>query len=112
MGKSICPACHLPLSTPGMNMQEWASFACPNCKARLRIKPSSRSISLILLGTSVGQLGNHHFVPRWLDLPLIFVGIACLIAASVYLVLEYRTPKLQLKKPLPKPEISLNLSNH
>jgi sulfite exporter TauE/SafE len=95
-----------------MSMQEWASFACPNCKARLRIKPSSRSISLILIGTALGGLGRFHLVARWLDLILLIVQFTCLIAASVYLVLEYRTPKLQLKKPLPKPEISLNLSDH
>src|SRR5207245_11376121 len=103
--------CHRALSTPGINLHESASFSCHNCKARLRLKPNSRSIILILLGLSVTQLGNPHLVPRWLGLLLIILGIMFFFAAAVFLILEYRRPKLQLKKPLPKPEISLNLSN-
>jgi hypothetical protein len=112
MGKSIYPTFHQALSTPGMSLQEWSSFVCPTCKVRLRLKPTSRPICLILLGISFAQLGNPHLVPRWLGLLLIFVGSMFFFAAAVFLILEYRRPKLQLKKPLPKPEFSLNLSNY
>ena len=112
MGKSTCPTCHQALSTPStMNPQEWASFVCPNCKARLQLKPTSRSIFLILLGIYVTQLGDSHVAPRWLW-PLFFVtGITFFFAAAVFLILEQRRPKLKIKKPLPKPEIFLNLSS-
>jgi hypothetical protein len=112
MGNSICPRCHQALSTPPlMNLQEWSSFVCPSCRARLRQKSTLRSNHLLLFGLSLASLGGFHFAPRWLKLLFIVLGLVSYLAAFVILLFEARSPELQLKKPLPKPEIVLNLNN-
>jgi hypothetical protein len=93
--------------SPGMG-----GLCLPQLPSKAPTKTQLTIDFLILLGISVTQLGVSHLAPRWLW-PLFFVmGIAFFFAAGVFLILEHRRPKLQLKKPLPKPEIFLNLSKH
>src|SRR5437588_3723290 len=98
-----CPACDHDVRAPFLlNMEGWTHLACPQCKARLEMKPP-RSAALAPLMAPLFVLARRGTV---------FEAIAFAYAlATIFLyVLESIRPKLRLrKKPLPKPTIRLNI---
>ena len=100
---AACPTCNHDVATPFfLNLDGWRHLVCPNCKARLEMKPP-RSL---LLGPLIPPL----FVLARQGRVLEIVAFVYMLATIFLLVLESVHPKVQLrKKPLPKPTIRLNI---
>jgi hypothetical protein len=100
-----CPACEHDIATPFvLNEDKWRWFVCPHCAARLeRKKPrlvvamSSFFLALLALGT----LG-----PRFAIVAEVLMGVIFVI-----ILVEFMRPKLQLRKPPPKPEVELKIND-
>jgi DNA-directed RNA polymerase subunit RPC12/RpoP len=98
-----CPACDHDVRTPYFfNVEGLSRLACPQCKARLEMKPRP-----------VGALFLPIFVAcSWLSrLGHTFIAEGLLVAATSILILPLIVrPQVRLRKrPLPKPEIRLNI---
>ncbi len=99
-----CPACARDVATPFfLNADTWRWLTCPHCGARLERK-NPRSVVVL--------------VPLWIGL-IAFAGLGhrfavvaqvLMAAIMVVILVEFMRPQLQLRKPLPKPEITLNLN--
>jgi hypothetical protein len=99
-----CPACDSDVRTPFfLNLDGWSHLICPQCKVRLEMKPP-RSV---VLGPFMPPL---FVLARW---GRVFEVIAFVFSfATIFLLLlESVRPKVRLrKKPLPKPEIRLDIN--
>jgi uncharacterized paraquat-inducible protein A len=115
MAQSRCPQCDHPVSTPSAyDWQEWQKLACPNCQARLE-RGRSRAARVVL-----PLLIFSMTLPGWMSLTLrqrpflagIIVGLlgAGYIFALGMLIWDALHPRLQVRKKLPKPEITLDLN--
>lgn len=84
------------------NLQAWAEFTCPNCRARLEAKPP-RSTPLVVPMACLFVLARQGHV---------FEVIAVAFAALTFVLfmLESAHPQLRAKKPLPQPHIRLNIA--
>jgi len=84
------------------NLQGWAEFTCPQCRARLEAKAPRATVmgAVMPIFFVLGRQGR------------IFEGIAiALVAATLAaFIIEAMRPQLRFKKPLPQPEIRLNLA--
>lgn len=100
---STCPVCHHDVAAPFfLNLDAWRWLVCPQCKARLVMKPP-RSLLLGLLVVPLSLLARRGHIFATVAFLFIFATI-CLI------LLESARPKVQLrKKPLPKPTIRLDI---
>ena len=98
-----CPACNHDVRAPFfLNMDAWAHLACPNCKARLEMKPP-RSALFAPIMAPLFVLARRGRVFEVIAFAFMFVTIFLLL-------LESFCPKLRLRtKPLPKPAIRLNI---
>ena len=98
-----CPACGYDVRTPFFcNLDGWSHLACPQCKARLEMKPP-RSFVLGPLMAPLFVLARQGRVFEIIAFVFMFVTIFLILLESLH-------PKLRLRtKPLPKPEIRLNL---
>ena len=98
-----CPACGHDVRTPFfMNLSGWSDLRCPQCKARLEMKPP-RSVVLGPFVVPLLVLARRGRVFEVIAFAFMFLTIFLLLAESM-------RPKLRLrKKPLPKPEIRLNI---
>jgi uncharacterized paraquat-inducible protein A len=98
-----CPACDHGVRTPlFFNLDAWSHLSCPQCKARLEMKPP-RSALLAPLMAPLFVLARHGRVFEIIALVFMFATISLLLWESFH-------PKLQLRKrPLPKPSIRLNI---
>jgi len=98
-----CPACNHNVATPFfLNLDGWRHLVCPNCKARLEMKPP-RSF---LLGPLIAPL----FVLARQGHLLEILAFTYMLGTIFLLLLESVRPKVQLRKrPLPKPSIRLNI---
>lgn len=100
-----CPACEHEVATPFvLNVDAWRWLACPHCAARLE-KKNPRYLAVlgpfIVSLIALGGLGHRYRVVS-----------AMLIAALIVVILvEFTRPQLQLRNPLPKPEIELKINN-
>ncbi len=98
-----CPVCSRDVATPFfLNMDAWRWLACPHCAARLERKnpryvAALSSFFLALL--ALGRLG-HRFAD---------IAEVLMVAVFVVILVQFMRPQLQLRKPLPKPEIKLNI---
>lgn len=99
-----CPACGHDVRTPFfMNLDAWAHLSCPECKARLEMKPP-RSFVFGPLIAPLFVLARQGRVFEVFAFAFMFVVI-------FFLVLESLRPKVRLrKKPLPEPSIRLNIN--
>jgi hypothetical protein len=98
-----CPVCGHDVATPFfLNMDAWRWLACPHCAARLERK-NPRYVALLPLWIgliALSRMGHRFAVTAEVSMAAIFVVI----------LVEFMRPQLQLRKPLPKPEIKLNIA--
>jgi hypothetical protein len=101
---AICPACNHDVATPFfLNLDAWRHLVCPHCRARLEMKPP-RSV---VLGPLIAPLFILARQGRVFEV----IAFVYMFATVFLLLLESARPKVQLrKKPLPKPEIRLNIN--
>jgi hypothetical protein len=100
-----CPACGHDVRTPFfLNVEGWSHLACPQCKARLEMKPP-RSVVL-------GPLMPPLFVLARRGRVFEVIAFVFAFATIFLLLLESSRPKLRLRKrPLPEPAIRLNIDS-
>jgi hypothetical protein len=86
------------------NLQGWAEFVCPHCKARLEAK-APRSTMLAVMMTFLFGLGREG---------RIFEVVAVVFAVLFFTIflIEAMHPQLRFKKPLPEPAIRLNIAEN
>jgi hypothetical protein len=98
-----CPACNHDVATPFfLNLDAWRWLVCPDCKARLAMKPPRSGV----LGPLVAPL----FVLARRGQAFEVIAFLFMFATIFLLLLESVRPKVQLrKKSLPKPTIRLNI---
>ena len=100
-----CPAYDQDVRTPYFfNLEGWSHLACTHCKARLEMKPcpvAAWFLPIFVACSWLGRLG-HTFA---------FIAEGLLVAATLILILLLIVrPQVRLRKrPLPKPEIRLNI---
>src|SRR6267142_4431206 len=96
-----CPACEHDIATPFvLNEDKWRWFVCPHCAARFERKRPRLVVAMsgfFLALLALGTLG-HRFA---------IVAEVLMVAIFVVILVEFMRPQLQLRKPLPKPEIEL-----
>jgi hypothetical protein len=98
-----CPVCSRDVATPFfLNMDAWRWLACPHCAARLERK-NPRSVALFPLWIGLIALGGRGH--RFAVIAEVLMG-----AIFVVILVEFMHPQLQLRKPPPKPEITLNIN--
>ena len=98
-----CPACSHDVRTPFFyNLDGWSHLACPQCKARLEMIPP-RSFLLGPLVAPLFVLARQGRVFEIIAYAFAFVTFALILVESFRAKVRLRT------KPLPKPEIRLNL---
>ena len=104
MANAKCPVCAQDIATPFvLNADAWRWLVCPHCAARLGRKTPRFAISLMSLFIAlIGFGGRGHR----------YAIVAEVLMAGIVVVIfvELMRPHLQLRKPLPKPEITLNIS--
>ena len=98
-----CPACDHDVRPPFfLKLDAWSHLACPQCKARLEMRPP-RSAAFGPLMVSLFVLARRGLIFELIAFSFAFVTISLLLMESL-------RPKLRLrKKPLPKPAIRLNI---
>jgi hypothetical protein len=101
---AMCPACDYDVRTPFFfNLDAWSHLTCPQCKARLEIKPP-RSVVLGPLMAPLFVLARRGPVFELIAFVFMFATIFLPLLESVH-------PKVRLrKKALPKPDIRLNIN--
>ncbi len=100
-----CPVCEHDVVTPFfLNVDRWRWLACPHCAARLERKNPRSVVVLMPLWVALIALGGRGHR---------FATIAEVLMAAIFVVilLEFMHPRLQLRKPPPKPEIRLNIND-
>jgi len=98
-----CPACGGDVRTPlFLNIDAWRHLTCPHCKARLEMK-APRSFLLAPLIAPLFVLARQGRTVEVVAFVYMFLTISLVLWESFH-------PKVQIrKKPLPEPEIRLNL---
>ncbi len=99
-----CPACEHDVDTPFfLNVDGWRWLVCPHCAARLERKNPRSLLALGPLLMVFIALGgrSHRFA---------VVAEVLMVGMFVVVLVEFMRPQLQLRKPLPKPEIKLNIN--
>jgi len=103
MAKAKCSACEHDVATPFfLNVDAWRWLACPHCAARLERKKPRYVVAFMpffIVLTAMG--GRGHRVAA-------FAGVL-MVAIIVVIFVEFMHPQLQVRKALPKPEITLNI---
>ncbi len=100
-----CPACAHEVVTPFvLNTDAWRWLVCPHCAARLERK--NPQIVVPLSGfwvalLALGRLGHRFAV----------IAEVLMVAIFLVMLITFMRPQLQLRKPLPKPEIELKINN-
>lgn len=100
-----CPACNHDVRTPlFLNLDAWSHLSCGQCNARLEMKPP-RAAFFSPLMAPLFVLGRQRRVFE-------VIAFAYMFAIISLLLLESFRPKVQLRrKPIPKPDIRLNLND-
>jgi hypothetical protein len=97
------PVCARDVATPFvLNADAWRWLVCPHCAARLERKNPRFAVALMPLWIAliaVGGRGHRYAI----------VAEVLMAAIAVVILVEFMRPQLQLRKPLPKPEITLNI---
>ena len=99
-----CPVCDHDVAAPFfLNLDAWRWLACPHCAARLERKNPRSLVALgplLLVFIALGGR-NHRFA---------VIAEVLMVAMFVVVLVEFMRPQLQLRKPLPNPEITLNIN--
>ena len=100
-----CPICEHDVAPPFfLNVDAWRWLACPHCGARLERK-NPRSVAVLMpLWLALIALGHQGH-----RLAIIAEGL--MVAIFLVILVEFMRPKLQLRKPPPKPEIELKIND-
>jgi len=100
-----CPACNHDVRTPiFLNLEAWAHLTCTQCKTRLEMKPPRSALFAPLIAPLFILARQSRVVEAF--------AFLFMFATFFFLFLECLHPKVQLrKKPLPKPEIKLNIDS-
>lgn len=99
-----CPACAQEVATPFvLNADGWRWLACAHCAAKLERKNPRAVVVLVPLWIGLIALGRmgHRFA---------IIAETLMVAIFAVILVEFMRPKLQLRKPPPKPETKLNIS--
>jgi hypothetical protein len=103
MAKAKCPGCAQDVATPFvLNADAWRWLVCPHCAARLeRKKPRyvAAFMPFFIVLTAIGGRGQR----------LTTFAEVLMVAIVVVIFVEFLHPQLQVRKPLPKPEIKLRI---
>jgi hypothetical protein len=104
MTKAKCPVCAQDVATPSfLNADAWRWLACPHCAARLERKKPRYIVAFMpffIVLTAMGGRGQRIAV---------FAEVLMVVIVVVIFV-ELVHPQLQVRKPLPKPEITLKIN--
>ncbi len=104
-----CPACERDVATPFfMNTDAWRWLACPHCAAKLERKSPRYLVALssfMLALIALGGLGHRY---RIISSELLLALMVIIFVLNTVQVLH---PELQLRKPPPKAEVELKISN-
>ena len=99
-----CPVCAHDVATPFfLNADAWRWLACPHCAARLERKNPRYAVTLVpffIALIAVSGRGRRYAI----------VAEVLMVAITVVILVEFMRPQLQVRKPLPKPEITLNIN--
>jgi hypothetical protein len=99
-----CPVCDHDVANPFiLNADAWRWLVCPHCAARLERKNPRIVVPLMgfwLALLALGRLGHRFAV----------IAEVLMVAIFVVIFVKLMRPELQLRKPLPKPEIKLNIN--
>ena len=100
-----CPVCEHEVRTPSVfNLEAWAHLACSQCKTRLEMKPPRSALFAPVMAPLfvLARQGRVYEV----------IAFAYLFLTIFVLLLESARPKLRVRtKPLPQPEIRLNIDS-
>ena len=98
-----CPACNQDVRTPlFLNLDAWTHLRCGQCNVRLEMKPPRAALFAPLMAP-LFVLARQGRVFEAIAFAYMFVTFALLL-------FEILRPKVQLRrKPIPKPEIRLNI---
>ena len=104
MATAQCPACGNDVRTPFfLNLDGWVHLGCPQCKARLEMKPPRSFV----LGPLIAPL----FVLARQGVLFEVMAFAFASATIFLMLLECAHPKVRLRrKTKPEPEIQLKIS--
>lgn len=100
-----CPACDHEVRTPAFyNLEGWSHLACTQCKARLEMKPRPVALWVLTILASMSLLARKgHIYSVIAEVLLVSSMVAIVLALLI-------RPQVRLRKrPLPKPDISLNI---
>ena len=104
-----CPACEHEVAMPFyMNTDAWRWLACPHCAAKLERKSPRYLVALssfMMALIALGGLGHRYRIISSVLLVALMVVIFVLITVQVL------RPELQLRKPPPKAEVELKISD-
>ena len=104
MAKAKCPVCAQDVATPFfLSADAWRWLTCPHCAARLERKPPRYVVAFMpffIVLTAMGGRGHRYAV----------VAEVLMVAITAVIFVEFMRPQLQVRKPLPKPEITLNIN--
>ncbi len=99
-----CPVCEHDVVTPFfLNVDKWRWLTCPHCATRLERK-NPRYVaalpSFLLATIALGTMGHR----------LATIAEVLMVGIFVVMLAGFMRPQLQLRKPLPKPEIELKIN--
>ena len=98
-----CLACNHDVHAPFfLNLDGWSHLTCTQCKARLEMKPP-RSLVLAPLMAPLFVLARRGRVFEVMAFAFMFATIFLVLLECIRLKVRLR------KKPLPEPEIRLNI---
>jgi len=100
-----CPVCGHDVRTPFFfNLDAWRNLVCPDCKARLEMKPL-RSYRLSPLVVPLALLAGRGKVFAVIALAYMFATLLLMLWEAAHLQVRLR------KKPLPEPTVRLNINS-
>jgi len=104
MAKAKCPVCAQDLVIPFfLKADAWWWLTCPKCAARLeRKKPRyvAAFMPFFIVLTAIG--GRVQRIAVFAEVLMVVIVVVIFV--------ELLHPQLQLRKPLPKPESTLNIN--
>jgi len=104
-----CPACEHEVATPFfMNADAWRWLACPHCAAKLERKSHRYLVALssfMMALIALGGLGRRYRIVSSVLL------VALMVVIFVLITVQLLRPELQVRKPPPKAEVELKISD-